>query len=159
MTVVIQNPAMDITASDYETFDQCADRILKATQRRLRYKDPDNPENIDGIPIEIDPELHYAFLMLGLTRLGTTEEFTILFGAIMAVVKQLEEAGQLPDGWVQTVATPFNVKCPTIPEHFADDIAGQVIKAYLTGNAEVTLGRYIPPPVEGIDEEIVEETE
>jgi len=56
MTEVIQYQATDITASDYETFDECAERILKATRRRLRYKDPDNPANLDGIPIEIDPK-------------------------------------------------------------------------------------------------------
>jgi len=39
----------------------------------------------------------------------------------------------------------FNVKCPRIPEHFADEIAGQVIKAYLTGTAEISIIRELPP--------------
>jgi len=134
---------MDITASDYESFDQCAERIYKATHRRLRYKDPDNPENKDGVLIEIDPNLHQVFLMLSLTRLGTPEEFYALFGAIMAMVKQMEDAEQLPRDWVQSVATPFNIKCPKIPEHFADDIDGAVIKAYLTGSAEITINREV----------------
>jgi hypothetical protein len=148
MTEVIQYQATDITASDYETFDECAERILKATRRRLRYKDPDNPANLDGIPIEIDPKLYQVFLMLSLTRLGTPEEFKILFDAIMAVVKQLEEAEKLPKDWVKFVATPFNTKCPKIPEHFADSIAGEIVKAYLTGTAEITLAREIPPLAE-----------
>ena len=146
MTTVIPYQAIDITASDYETFDACANRILNATQRRLRYKDPENPENKEGIPIEIDPKLHQVFLKIELTRLGSNEEFEMLFGSFMAVVEQLEDAEQLEKGWVVSVGTPFNVKCPKIPEHFADDIAGQVIKAYLTGNAGVTLCRETPPP-------------
>ena len=146
MTEVIQYQATDITASDYETFDECAERIFKATQRRLRYKDPDNPKNIDGIPIEIDPDLYYPFVMLGVTRLGTKKEFTMLFEAIKSVVKQMEAAGLLPKDWVKTIATPFNMKCPKIPEHFADDIAGAVVKAYLTGTAQISINREIPPP-------------
>jgi hypothetical protein len=156
MTVVIEHPAMDITASDYETFDECAERILKATRRRLRYKDEKNPENKEGLPIEIDPTLYQVFLMLSFTRLGTKEEFEKLFGAIMVMVKQMEDAGELPKGWVQVVATPFNTKCPKIPEHFADEIAGAIIKAYLTGTAEITLSRELPPVVEPEQDEETE---
>jgi hypothetical protein len=156
MTIVIPHPATEITASDYESFDQCAERILKATRRRLRYRDRENPDNLDGLPIEIDPKLHQVFLMLSLTRPGTEEEFEKLFGAIMAVVKQMEDAEELPEGWVKSVATPFNTKCPRIPERFADDIAGAVIKAYLTGSAEITLVRELPPVEEP---PIEEETE
>jgi hypothetical protein len=147
MTEVIQYQAMDITASDYETFDECADRIVKATHKRLRYKDPDNPANPDGILIEIDPNAYQSFNMFELTRLGTPEEYMTLFNGIMLMVKQMEETGQLPKDWVKRVATPFNTKCPKIPEHFADDIPGAVVKAYLTGTAEITLVRILPPPV------------
>jgi hypothetical protein len=141
MTEVIQYQATDITASDYETFDQCAGRIYKATRKDLRYKDPVTGNDV---LIEIDPTAFQSFMMFELTRLGTPEEFANLFGAVMLVVKQMEDAGQLPKDWVKRVSTPFNTKCPKIPEHFADDIPGQVIKTYVTGNAQISLIRELP---------------
>jgi hypothetical protein len=150
MTEVIPFQAQDITCSDYETFEQYANRVYKATKKPLRYKDSTVDEdgtlvNPYGVPIEVNPDLHYAFLMLGLTRLGTPQEFEMLFGAIMLVVQQMEQAGHLPEGWVRSVATPFNIKCPRIPEQFADDIARAVTKAYLTGDAAISVTRIIPP--------------
>jgi hypothetical protein len=150
MTEVIQYQATDITASDYETFDQCAERIYKATKKDLRYK---NPETGGDVLIEIDPTAVQAFVMFDLTRLGTPEEFAELFDDIMLVVKQKEEAGKLPKDWVKRVSTPFNTKCPKIPERFADDIPGSVVKAVLLGAAGISLVRELPPPVEVPEEE------
>ena len=165
MTEIIPFQAQDVTCSDYETFEQFADRVYKATKKPLMYKDTATNEdgtlvNPGGVLIEINPELYYSFLMLGLTRLGTPEEFAELFGAIMGVVGQMEAMGRLPVGWVKSVATPFNIRCPKIPEQFADPVAGTVMKAYLVGDAAIAIRRESPPPEESLEvEETVEEEE
>jgi hypothetical protein len=157
MTEIIQNPATDITAADYETFDQYSSRVYHATKMPLRYADPREDEdgnriNPGGLPIELNPELHYSFLMLGMERLATPAEFATIFTVVGAALKQLEQQGKIPADMIKTVATPFNVKVPKIPEEFAPDSRMQegepVIKSYLTGEVAIAVVREYPQSTE-----------
>jgi len=138
MTDIISNPAHQITAQSAETLDEYSARIRKSSMKPIRYK--------DGTPIELDPKLQYSFLMMGLTRLATPEEFGALYTAIMTTVAQMEASGALPEGWVKTVATPFDVLPPAVPEQYTENIGEDEVKTFLVGEAGFSIVRVSPPP-------------
>ena len=140
MTTIIQNQAQSVEVNTTETFDQFATRIFKDSKRPVRFK--------NGADIELDPKLEYSFLMLGLTQLATPQEFEVLFTAIMGAIAQAESQGLIPAGWVKTVATPFDVLPPKIPNKFADEIGNATLKTLLVGEVGFAVVKEEPPEPE-----------
>ena len=141
MTEIVEHPAQQLTLMTDETFLQFADRVQRTNTRPIMHK--------DGHLLELDPESEYSFLMLGLTRLATPEEFAVLLKIIMQAVDQAEAQGVIPKKWVRSVATPFDIpKRPELSERFADELEeGARIKCYLTGNTTFTFVKEPPPPL------------
>jgi hypothetical protein len=151
MTEIIQSAAQRVTLESDETFAQYADRVFR-TRRPIQYK--------DGTPIEVDPNLQYSFLMLGLTRLATPEEFGVLYGIIMSAVAEAESQGIVPAGWIKTVGTPFDLIPKPVPSKFADEIpANTVIKTYIAGEMSYDIRLEILPPEEESEHEEPQEAE
>jgi hypothetical protein len=138
MTEIIEHEAQQITVNTEETFEEFKNRLFRK-RYPIQYK--------TGAPIEVQPGTFNSFLKFTLTRAGTPQEFMNLFGAVMAMIKQMENAGQLPENWVVDVATPFDVTPPPIPDRFADEIPeGMEIKTYLDGELCYRL-EMVPIPV------------
>jgi hypothetical protein len=139
MVEFIENQAqMVVTVAD-ETFEQYAKRIGDA-KVPIQYK--------DGRAIELRPDLEYSFLMLGLKKLATPEQFGILASTIMAEVQKLESQGVLPEDWVQQVATPFDVVPPQLREEFLTALDAD-IEIVISVNGYIGLDiqkKYMPQP-------------
>ena len=150
-TTVIEQQAQHLEVRTDESFLEFADRVHRKNMRPLCYE--------NGSLIELDPELEYSFLMLGMKRLLTQEEFVIVYAAFMSEIKRLEDSGALPKDLVRTVATPFDIPRsarPVIPSKFADEIEDDaVIKMYLTGNTSFTLGKILPD-AKPVEDDLVE---
>jgi len=140
MTDIVTSPALDITAQTTESFEEFSSRIYKSSKKPLRFK--------DGKPIELDPTLEHSFLMLGLSRLATQEEFTKLYTAFMTTIAQMEVNGDLPADWVKSVATPFDVIPPAIPPQFTENLGEAEIKTYLVGEVGFAIVKEYPPEPE-----------
>ena len=143
MTEIIEHQAQSITIQTDETFDQFADRIYTKCRYPIQYK--------SGERIELDPALAYTFLMLGMPRLLTPEEFAGLLPYVMPAIAQAEADGTIPPGLIRTIATPFDVPPrPAIPAKFADDIGeGVEIKTYLAGEtAFLITKKHTEPEIE-----------
>lgn len=149
MTEIINHPAQEISVQTSETFDQYADRLYKRSRRLFQHG--------DGTLIELHPDLEYSFLMLGLTRLATPEEFGVLYTTIMTAIAQAETQGLIPSDWVKTVATPLDVKPPSVPQRLIEDDAE--VKIYLTGELQFSVTKQMKEPVEPVmpEETIPEE--
>jgi hypothetical protein len=147
-TAVIEHPAQSvsprsismrsITMRTEQTFDEFADHVYRVNKRELRHR--------NGTLIELQPDLAYSLLMLGMKRLLTEEEFGIVCERFMAEIKALEDQGILPRDSVTVVATPFDVpNRPAIPERFAEEIDDEAtIKTYLTGEVSFTIAKIYP---------------
>ena len=146
MTTVIENQATPFLLRTDETFLEFANRISKSNVCNVGYK--------DGSLIELDPNLEYSFVLLGLKRLLTPEEFAFVYTAMMDAVHKLEVQGVLSEGLVETVATPFDIPArPAIPNQFADTQEdGADIKTYLTGSLTFTMVNHVPPTQVEIDD-------
>ena len=138
MTTVIEHPAQNLTMRTELTFNEFADHVWRTNRRQLRYS--------DGAMIELQPDLAYSFLMLGMERLLTPEEFGVVYFCVMQALEQAEKKGLIPTGLVKSVATPFDVpNRPAIPDKFADDIEEEAtVKTYLTGEVSFTVAKEYP---------------
>jgi hypothetical protein len=146
MTTVIEHPAMSLTMRTNQTFSEFAEHVWRTNKRELRHK--------NGSLIELDSELTYSFLLLGMERLFTDEEFA----AVKVLIEEGEEQGKIPKGLVITMATPFDVPArPAIPPEFVNELEeGGEIKTYLTASdLSFTLAKVYPP----LPEEEPENTE
>ena len=139
MAEVIEHPAQSLAFETGETFSQFADRVYRQSKRPLQYS--------DGAMIELDPELQYSFMMFGMTRLLTPEEFAAVYEAMMTALAKAEKKGTVPAGLIKTVATPFDVMPPRIPDSFVDGLEeGAVIKTYLVGDTGFAVAKHVAAP-------------
>ena len=147
MTEVIGNPANKVTLSNKLTFEQVAEQLRTASMTSLSYG--------NGAAIELNPELDYSFLMLGLTRLLTSQEFGVVYMSIMAAIAQAESQGLIPPGLIKQVATTFDVPKVEGLDEMLDGLIpeGEELHLALRG----TLGLEITKSP--IPEVVVEETE
>jgi len=80
----------DMIIDDFDII--VADRLYRQSKRPLQYR--------NGAMIELDPNLQYSFLMLGMERLLTPEEFGVVYTAMKTAldigerVKAFRFAGQ-----------------------------------------------------------------
>jgi len=146
MTTFIDHQAQEITVQTEESFGDFASRIHRTSRRQLRYR--------DGAMIELKPDLDYVNLKLGLRRdpqtgkgFATPELFESLSMAIMGTVKQFESQEMLPEDWVQSVATTFDVVPPQIPQKFLDELEeGEELVFCLVGELGLVIEKRSPQP-------------
>ena len=151
MTEVIQHPARQVSVNTEETFSQYARRIRDTRSEIRTFK--------NGAPIVLRSELQYTFLMLGMERLLTPEEFELVFMAIMTKIKEMEAAGILPPDVVKTVETPFDLTPPEIPERFLSELApGVLLESRFVGSMGFEIVTVYPPDPEEVEEPTVELT-
>ena len=144
--VVVDGGATKISVETAETFSQFQSRIFKARKPLQFVTKDEQGEVIGGAPIELNPESVYSFLMLELTRLATPQEFGALFTIIMTEIAKAEAQGIIPPGWVKSVATPFDVQPPVIPDKFSDQIEeGVTLKVLLSGDVGFNIIKEYPP--------------
>ena len=145
MTEIIQHPAQQVTVNTEETFDQYKKRI-KETRTEIRaFK--------DGMPIAVDSAMQYSFLMLGMERLLTPEEFAAVYMAVMSAIDQMEKAGVLPEELVKTVSTPFDATPPVIPDRFREEAGdGVELVVHFVCNTGFEIVKEYPPD-EAVEEE------
>ena len=65
MTEIIENQSQNLVVQMGESFDQFASRVYGQSKRGIHFK--------DGTQIELNPNLAYSFLMLGMERLKTNK--------------------------------------------------------------------------------------
>jgi hypothetical protein len=125
MTTVNPGKAQQVIAGLPETFEQYRNRV-RVENYPIKYRDEMDEETgaliKQGDPIVLNKESEYSCILLELERKLTTEEFGVVFTAIMGTIHQFEAGGQLPTGLVKDVGTPIDLFPPPVPERFYEEL-------------------------------------
>ena len=137
MTQIIEHPAKHISANADETLEQYK-RRLREERSAIAY---DN-----DLPIDLNPNLEYSLLVFGMQQRATPEQFAKFSAAVMGLVKAMEDAGELPEGWIASVGTAIDVTPPVIPDRFlAECDEGVKLIARLSGYTYFDIITQYPP--------------
>ena len=144
---IIEHPAQKLPMVTNQTFQEWADFVQNRNVRPIQYG--------NGTPIELTDGLEYVFLMMGMQRELSAEEFAGLMPYILNGIKQAEKDKVIPVDVVQQIATAFTIpQCPQVPDKFADEIeADAVLKTYLYGHTTFRVLKEEPPDQHEEEEE------
>ena len=143
MTITINpNPAQTITADTTETFTDFANKVFKSSKRPIRHG--------NGQPVELETDSTYSVVLLKLSEIATPQQFAALLGIIMQGVAEATAQEIIPEGWLQHIATPFDLHTPAIPERYIDNEHEH--KIFLTGEMQYVLTRECKPEEEEVED-------